>query len=246
MTFDFTGRTVLVTGATRGIGRELARAFGESGGRLILTGTRQEQIDELNRESPGHHHYHHVDFTDLQSTERFLETIGKYDRIDVCVNNAGINRIADIDQVPVEDWHEVVAVNLTAPFLITRQVARAMKRNGYGRIVNIGSVLGVVSRRKRSVYTSTKFGLRGLTVAAALDLAEHGVLVNAVSPGFVLTDLTRTILSEEEITELSGQVPLKRMASPEEIVPSVLFLASELNTYITGHNLIVDGGFVNV
>jgi 3-oxoacyl-[acyl-carrier protein] reductase len=129
--------------------------------------------------------------------------------------------------------------------MITRKVSKIMKSNGYGRIVNISSIFGVISRGKRSIYSITKFGLRGLTLAASNELARHNILVNAVSPGFVLTELTKGILSKKEIADLSKQIPVGRFARPEEISKVVLFLASDMNTYITGQNIIVDGGYVN-
>ncbi len=121
-----------------------------------------------------------------------------------------------------------------------------MRRQAYGRIVNIGSIFGVVSKAHRAFYSATKFGIRGLTVASSLDLASSGVLVNTVSPGFVSTDLTRQILGEEQMRELAGEVPMSRFAQPDEISRVVAFLASDLNSYITGQNIIVDGGFVVV
>lgn len=243
---DFTGRTVVVTGATRGIGQRIADDLAELGAELVLTGTRPEEVDALNDAGPPRRRYHCVDFTQPDSAMAFVEALEAMDRIDACVNNAGINRINPIEETRLEDWNDVVAVNLTGPFLLTRSVAKVMKRNGYGRIVNIGSIFGSVSREKRSVYSTTKFGLRGLTVAASNDLARHGVLVNSVSPGFVLTDLTRRILSEEEREELVRQVPAGRLAQPEDISPVVLFLCSALNTYVTGQDVVVDGGFLNV
>ena len=137
-------------------------------------------------------------------------------------------------------------MNLKAPFAIMREISRKMKKNQYGRIVNISSIFGVISKAKRSIYTTTKFGLRGLTVTAAIELAPYKVLVNSVSPGFVLTELTKRMLSEEEIKALSGQVPLGRFAEVDEISRIVLFLASSLNTYLTGQNIVVDGGFISV
>jgi len=120
-----------------------------------------------------------------------------------------------------------------------------MRRRGYGLIVNIGSIFGLVSRAERTFYSTTKFGIRGLTRGSALDLAGAGILVNTVSPGFVLTELTRRILSGQEMRELAQEVPLGRFAEPEEIARVVAFLASDLNSYITGQNIVVDGGFVS-
>ena len=151
-----------------------------------------------------------------------------------------------VDAVQDQDWDDVVAVNLSAPALITRTVARMMKRHGYGRIVNIASIWGHISWTQRAAYASTKFGLRGLTVASANDLARHNILVNAVSPGFTLTEMVQQNYSDEERRAIEARIPLQRMATTDEISRAVLFLASDLNTYITGQSLIVDGGYVNM
>lgn len=249
MKIDFTGQVVLITGATRGIGKQIADDFYELGAKLILSGTNKEQIEKLNQtldKQKEQRYYHCVDFSDTESTNRFIEALSRYDRIDVCINNAGINRVNYIDQTIVKDWDDIIAVNLKAPFMIIREVSKIMKKNSYGRIINISSIYGHISREKRSPYSSSKFGIRGLTVSTSIELAKYNILVNAVSPGFVLTDLTKSILSEKEMEELGAQVPAGRLATPEDISPVVLFLASPRNTYITGQNVIVDGGFVNV
>ena len=246
MKIDFTGQVVLVTGATRGIGKQLADDFASLRANLILTGTKEGEIRDLNESTGSEQQYYCVDFKNGESTEKFLGELEKYKRIDVCVNNAGINRINYIDETRIEDWKDILNVNLEAPFMITRAVSPLMKKNRYGRIINIASIFGVISKAKRSIYTTTKFGLRGLTITSAIELAPYNVLVNSVSPGFVLTELTKKILTEEEMKQLASQVPLGRFAEPDEISRVVLFLASSLNTYLTGQNIIVDGGFVNV
>ena len=250
MKIDFKDQIVLVTGATRGIGKQIADDLAGLGAKLILTGTNKDQIESLNGSLPerekGRKEYYCVDFADNESMNRFVGELGKYDKIDVCVNNAGINRINYIDETRLKDWEDINAVNLKAPFLIIREVSKIMKKNHYGRIINISSVFGVISKEKRSIYSITKFGLRGLTMAASNELAKYNVLVNAVSPGFVLTDLTKSILGAKEMEELAAQVPVQRLARPDEISRVVLFLASDLNTYMTGQNIIVDGGYVCV
>ena len=250
MNIDFKGQTVLITGATRGMGKQFADDFGKFGANLILTGTDIDKVEALNREAEhgkqSSRKYYAVDFTDSESTKTFVEAIEVYEKIDVCVNNAGINRINFIDETLLEDWKDILKVNLEAPFMITRAVSRLMKKNRYGRIINIASIFGVISKAKRSIYSTAKFGLRGLTVTSAIELAPFNILVNTVSPGFVLTELTKNILSEEEMRNLASQVPIGRFAKPDEISSVILFLASPLNTYLTGQNIVVDGGFVNV
>jgi len=190
--------------------------------------------------------YYVADFTNAESMKSFIEAIDAYQRIDVCINNAGINRINFIDETLIEDWKDILSVNLEAPFLLTRAVSQIMKKNRYGRIINIASIFGVISKAKRSIYTATKFGLRGLTVTSAIELAPYNVLVNSISPGFVQTELTKKILSVEEMKNIASQIPIGRFAEPDEISRVVLFLASSLNTYLTGQNIVVDGGFVDI
>lgn len=246
MKIDFSDKTVLVTGATRGIGRQIAEDLLEMGARLILTGTKQQEIDSLNARSDDRQRYIRADFSQRDSLEAFLEELARYDRIDVCVNNAGINRVDSIDRIRDQDWDDVFEVNLRAPTMITRTVSRIMKKNRYGRIVNISSVWGHISWTSRTVYASTKFGIRGLTVASSNDLARFNILVNAVSPGFTLTELVKENFSAEELKAIESRIPLGRFATPGEISKVVLFLASSLNTYITGQSIIVDGGYVSV
>jgi 3-oxoacyl-[acyl-carrier protein] reductase len=244
---DFDGQVVLITGATRGIGRQLAMDFSQSGAQLILTGTGAPRpAGKLGVNRRQVLDYHQVDFTEPQSMSSFIAALAAYSKIDVCINNAGINRIASLDEVKLDDWRDVMAVNLGAPFQIARTVSAVMKRNGYGRIVNVGSIYGVISRERRTAYSMTKFGLRGLTAAASNELARHNVLVNTVSPGFVRTDLTASILTKRECRVLEAQIPARRFATPRDISPVVMFLASRTNTYVTGQNVIVDGGYVNV
>lgn len=250
MHFDFNGQIALVTGATRGIGKQIADDLYDLGAQLILTGTNPDQIQELNSKLPKEKHgrveYIHAKFDSTESPSSFINTLRKFNKIDVCINNAGINRINNIDETLVNDWDDIIAVNLKAPFLIIREIAKTMKKNNYGRIVNIASIFGVVSRAKRSIYTTSKFGLRGLTLSVANELARHNILVNSVSPGFVLTELTRSILSKKEMEELATQVPVGRLATTDDISSVVIFLASSLNSYIAGQNVVADGGFVNV
>ena len=247
MKLAFGGRIALVTGGTRGIGFQVAQDLAELGATVLITGTDEERAIAVAHTFAGSgHRGFGVDFTDSASTDRFVARLAQEPRIDILVNNAGINRINPVDAVRDEDWTDVQHVNLEAPLKITRAVARLMRAHGYGRIVNLASIFGVISKEKRALYSMSKFGLRGLTVATAHDLARAGVLANTVSPGFVRTDLTDRILSQADQDALAAQVPLGRFASPDEISRVILFLVSDLNTYITAQNIVADGGFINV
>ena len=248
MHIDFENKTVVVTGGTRGIGAATVEAFLESGARVYATGTDLQVLNELNESAKSKTkpvEYLYLDFTLPDSVSECLGILSKLDRIDVLVNNAGVNKINHIDEIAEEDWDWINAVNLRGPFLITKMLAKKMKEQKSGRVVNISSIFGVVSKEKRAAYSTTKWGLIGLTKAIALDLAPDNILVNVVSPGFVDTELTRRVLGEEGIDELVGKIPQLRLANCKEIAKTVLFLASEHNTYITGQNIIVDGGFTS-
>lgn len=249
MKISFKNKVVLVTGATRGIGKQIAEDFAQLGAELILTGTHQGQIDSLNAKhgkKEVKRKYYCVDFSDKESLDGFLGVLTAYKRIDICINNAGINRLNYVDGSRMEDWDDMINVNLRAPYMLIRQISRLMKKNRYGRIINISSIFGVVSREKRSVYTTTKYGLRGMTVTAALELAKYNVLVNAVSPGFIRTDMTAKNLSKKEQEQLIEQIPMHRFGTPKDISRIVLFLASPYNSYMAGQNVVVDGGYVSV
>lgn len=239
-------RTILITGGTRGIGAAIADAFEEQAANLILTGTNPEQIELLNKSAPPTRKYMTVDFLDKKSTGDFLCYIEKLDRLDVCVNNAGINIIKPIDEVDDDEFDRILDVNYRASYYISRAASRVMKPQKKGMIVNIASIWSVITKPGRSLYCGSKSALAGMTRSIATDLAQFNILVNCVSPGFVLTDLTHKTLKPKEIEELSQQVPMKRFATPKEIANVVVFLCSEQNTYITGQNIIVDGGFTNV
>jgi len=249
MNINFKNQTVLITGATKGIGKQLAHDFAALGANLILTGTEMKEIETLNRTAKkrtgAFTKYYAVDFRDPKSLNTFLGELNFVKRIDVCINNAGTNATSDITEASAEDWKNIMAVNLEAPFKITRAVGKIMKKQKYGRIVNIASIWSVISKPQKSIYTASKFGVRGLTVASAIDLAPH-VLVNAVSPGVVLTNMSRNMLGPKGMKEWATRVPLGRLAKPVEISKVVQFLASKENTYITAQNIVVDGGFVSV
>lgn len=245
--FDFSGQTVLVTGATRGIGAALADLFDSVGASLILTGTCEEQIEELNEQHRNTRRlYVALDFTVEMSFELFLDRICSEFAVDVCINNAGINRIEMVDQSVQSHFDDVLDVNLRAPFRICRALIPGMKSRQYGRIVNIASIWSVITKSGRASYAASKAGLIGFTRTLSVETAPYNILVNSVSPGFTRTELTNRSLSAEEQARLAAQIPAGRLAEPKEIAVAVLFAASRENSYMTGQNLIVDGGFVNV
>ena len=245
MKIDFSNKTVIVSGGTRGIGAALVKLFFNCNAQVIATGAHLEEIEKLNAQSKDRVKYLHLDFTSNQSVKACISNIVKLEKIDVLINNAGVNKIDSIQDIVEDDWDWINHVNLRGPFQLTKAVSKIMQNQGYGRMVNIASIFGVVSKAKRAAYSTTKWGLIGFTKAVALDLAPHNILVNAVSPGFVDTELTRKILGNKEIEELIDTIPQKRLADAGEIAKTVVFLVSDHNTYITGQNIIVDGGFTS-
>lgn len=248
MRVDFAGRRALVTGGTRGIGGAIVDALLDAGCFVIATGADAARAREAQRAADATKRtvrYDAVDFGDTNATEAFADRMAT-ERLDVLINNAGINKIALTGELSMKDWDDIVDINLRAPTVLCRAIVPGMAERGYGRIVNIGSIFGNVSKSRRLSYSVSKFGLLGLTKVVALDYATRNVLSNAVSPGFIDTELTRRILTPEQRAQLAAATPLGRLGRPDEIARAVLFLASEANSFATGQQLIVDGGFTSV
>lgn len=243
MSTNFSNQVVLISGATRGIGKAIAESSELSNSYLILTGTNEKEIQRLDSESSDNIKWICVDFTNDDETKKFLKHIKNISKIDVVINNAGMNYIETIINFPLDKFDDIMNVNLRTPFRLIQVVASKMKQFGYGRIVNIASILGSISMSKRSAYSASKSGLIGMSKSIALDLAEYNILINCVSPGFINTDLTREVLTSEQIADKVVEIPMKRLGTTKEIADLVLYLASNSNTYITGQDIISDGGY---
>lgn len=235
---ELAGYSALVTGGTRGLGYAIATLLAELHARVTVTGTAPDGA------RPAGCAYLACDFDDSAATAEFARSQGVVG-YDILVNNAGINKVAPVAEYAPADFSRIQQVNVTAPFLLCQALAPGMAERGFGRIVNITSVWGVVSRPGRAAYSTSKFGLFGLTRALALEYAGRGVLVNGLAPGFVDTELTRRVLGAEGIAEMRSCIPVGRLAKPEEIARVCAFLASPANTYLTGQNVVVDGGFTS-
>jgi 3-oxoacyl-[acyl-carrier protein] reductase len=250
MKIDFTNKTALITGATRGIGKSVADCMHEAGANLILTGTKKVEIDRLNADIKERGirniHYLQADFSCSDSTNAFLKNLEQYPQIDICINNAGVNKIDEFNNATIDDFNWINDINVKVPFQILKVVGPKMVTNNYGRIVNVASIWSVITRPGRSIYTLSKNALVGLTKTLAVEWAPHNILVNAVSPGFTLTELTKNTNTLEQLAAIEEIIPAHRMAEPDEIAKVIAFLCSDLNSYLTGQNITIDGGYTNV
>ena len=229
----------VVTGATRGIGYAIAERLLKDGLEVIITGTKK------NGKHPAGSSYYQVDFLDEDSTNKFINFLKKQ-QINILVNNAGINKISEFSSIDIDDFDRILRINLRAPFQICQAVIPYMEKIKWGRIVNLTSVFGNISKEYRAAYSSSKFGLDGMTLALAAEVSEKGILANSVGPGIIDTDMTRDVLGYSGIAKLKGQIPMKRLGQVSEIASLVSWLVSNENTYMTGQNLMIDGGFTRV
>ena len=247
--FKLDGRVALVTGGNRGIGRAIAAAFAEAGASVAVTSrdaARAEKAAAEIGESTGQKCLGlALDVRDGAGVEAaFGRAVSELGGLDILVNNAGINIRESITDLKDESWHDVIETNLTGAMRCSRIAARRMKEQGWGRIINIGSILSFVGIAQRAAYASSKAGLLGMTRAMALDLAPHGVTVNALCPGVFRTEINRPILNDPDyLKEFLKQIPVGAMGDPAQLMGAAVFLASEASSYVTGAALMVDGGW---
>lgn len=237
----FEGKTAVVTGATRGIGHAIASRLISEGARVIGTGTSPQGKAMV----PETCEFVEIDLSDTVATER-LATSLEDEGIDILINNAGENRHVRVEDTTPEDFERLHNVNTTAPFLMCRSLIPGMRRRGWGRIVNVTSVFGIVTRERRGAYSASKFALDALTTTIAVESGADGVLANSVAPGFILTDLANGLLDEEAKAQLASEIPMGRWGRPEEVAALAVWLASPENTYVNGQNIAADGGFTRV
>ncbi len=240
-----TDRVAVVTGASRGIGRCIALALAKQGAKVVVSARNIEALNELVGEikaSGGEALAVAGDVARSEDADNLIKaTTEAFDRVDILVNNAGITRDGLLVRMKDEDWDAVMQTNLKGAFNCTRAVARIMSKQRHGRIVNISSVVGEMGNPGQANYCASKAGLLGLTKSNALELARRNVTVNAITPGFIVTDMTED-LSDKAKEELTSQIPLGRLGESDDVAQAVLFLASDQAGYITGQTLGVNGG----
>lgn len=239
MSTRFAGKTVFVTGASRGIGHAIAQAYRSEGARVIGTRTTKGALDDTCQE------WIVSNFADMSQLEACADRLREA-KPDVLVNNAGINKNAPFVEIATEDFLEIHQVNVLAPFLLCQAAIPAMQQKKWGRIVNVSSIWGKISKEHRASYSASKFALDGMTLALAAEHSVDGILANSIAPGFIDTELTHRMLGEAGIERLVAGVPTRRLGRPDEIAKLVLWLSSDDNSFITGQNIAIDGGFSRV
>ncbi len=241
-------KVALITGATRGIGKEIALELAANGFDIAVNyRSKQDGMEELKKEIEKNNvrcEFVKADVANFEDCESMVkETIEKFGKIDVLVNNAGITKDGLIMRMKKEDFDSVIDVNLTGTFNVTRNVIPYMLKQRSGRIINVSSVVGVAGNAGQTNYSASKAGIIGFTKSLAKEVASRNILVNAIAPGFIDTDMT-SVLSDAVKEGINAQIPLKRMGTPREVAKVVKFLSSEDSSYVTGQVINIDGGMV--
>jgi 3-oxoacyl-[acyl-carrier protein] reductase len=242
--FDLTGKRALVTGASGGIGSAIAKALAEAGATLALSGTRVGALEDVAKDIGGNTHVLPCNLSDLDAVDKLVPAAeAAMGGIDILVNNAGMTRDNLFMRMKNEEWDEVLAVNLTAAFHLTRAVLRGMMKQRFGRIIGISSVVGVVGNPGQGNYAASKAGLIGMSKALAYEVASRNITVNTIAPGFIASAMTDE-LNDKQRESILGTIPSGRLGTAEEVAGCAVFLASDAAAYITGHTLNVNGGMV--
>jgi 3-oxoacyl-[acyl-carrier protein] reductase len=243
MMFDLTGKTALVTGASGGIGGAIAKALHGQGAAVILSGTRAEALEKLKAELGTRAFVAQANLSDAASVEALPKAAeaAAGAPIDILVNNAGITRDNLFMRMKDEEWDQVIQVNLTAAFRLSRAVLRGMMKKRWGRIVQITSIVGATGNPGQANYAAAKAGLIGMTKSLAAEVASRNITVNAVAPGFIQTAMT-DVLTDQQKDAIATRIPLARMGKAEEIAAAVVYLTSEEAAYVTGETIHINGG----
>ena len=244
--FDLTGRKALVTGATGGIGEEVARALHAQGATVALHGTRVEKLEALAKELGERVHIFPANLSDREEVKALGQAVEKQlEGVDILVNNAGITRDGLFVRMSDADWDAVIEVNLTSVFGLTRELTHPMMRRRFGRIINITSIVGVTGNPGQANYCASKAGIIGFSKSLGQEIASRNVTVNCVAPGFIESAMTDKLNEKQKETIMSA-IPMKRMGQGSEIAAAVVYLASNEAAYVTGQTLHVNGGMAMI
>ncbi|CAN5885682.1 SDR family NAD(P)-dependent oxidoreductase [soil metagenome] len=247
--FRLDGRVALITGGARGLGRVIAEALASAGASVALTARNAESAEAAARDlaetADAEAIGLGVDVTKAADVEAMVSnTIKRFGRLDILVNNAGINIRRPIEQLEESEWDQVLDTNLKGAWLCCRAVAKPLKEQGWGRVINVSSMLGEVGLAERTPYCSSKGGMTLLTRTLALEWAPFGINVNAICPGPFATEINRPLLNDpEKRAAMEAKLPIGRWGDPHELGPAAIFLASEASSYMTGATLVIDGGY---
>jgi len=244
MQINLTNRVALVTGSTRGIGRAIAGTLGECGAKVAVVGRDKSTADAVARELGRDARGFACDVSDTVAVAQLVADVeGELGSLDILVNNAGITRDNVVMRIKDDDWNAVIDANLRGALAAIRAASRGMMKRRWGRIINIASVVGLTGNKGQANYAASKAGLIGLTKSVAKELGSRNILVNAIAPGFIDTEMTAAMTPEARAA-LTGVIPLERLGSPADVAAAVAFLASEHAAYITGQVIVIDGGMV--
>jgi len=246
--FDLTDKTALVTGATGGIGGAIARALHKQGATVAVSGRQKDKLDKLAAELGSRVHVLPCDLADKAQVSNLIDqAIATLGRLDILVNNAGLTKDNLFMVMKDEQWDEVIAVNLTSTFMLMRAAARAMMRakTGFGRIVNISSVSGIVGNPGQGNYAASKAGMIGMSKSLAREVASRGITVNCIAPGFISTPMTDG-LNEKQVATIKEAIPAQKFGTPADVAAACVYLAAPEGSYVTGQTLHVNGGMVMI
>lgn len=243
MAGKFNDKVVIITGGAQGIGKKAVEIFSSEGAKVIVWDINEEKGKDIVDESSKNIYFYKVDTTKYSSVEDAAkQVIASFGRIDILINNAGISRDSTLLNMTIEQWQQVIDINLTGVFNCTKAIAPYMVKNNFGRIINTSSLVGLYGNFGQTNYAATKSGVVGITKVWSRELSIHGITVNAVAPGFIETDTVNAI-PDKVLKGVREKIPVGRLGRPEEVANAYLFLASEEASYITGSVLNVDGGY---
>jgi gluconate 5-dehydrogenase len=249
--FDLTGRTALVTGSSRGLGRAIAEGLAAAGADLVLNGVDAARLAETAAALRAAGHSVREARFDVADEAAVVAAFEAFDRdgvaIDILVNNAGIQFRKPMVELALADWQRVIDTNLTSAFVVGREAAKRMIARGRGKIVNIGSLMSGLARPTIAPYTVAKAGIKALTQAMTAEWAQHGIQANAIGPGYMITDMNQALIEDAAFNAwVTGRTPSRRWGRPEELVGAAVFLSSAASDYVNGQIIYVDGGMVAV